>query len=50
MAEDFSNIIGKFQDIIKEKDIDLNSIINSSNNTSSNDKKTLKVAQILILI
>ena len=42
MAEDFSNIIGKFQDIMKEKDIDLNSIINSSNNTSSNDKEDSK--------
>lgn len=42
MAEDFSNIIDKFQDIMKEKDIDLNSIINSSNNTSSNNNEDYK--------
>lgn len=42
MEEDFSNVIGKFQDIMKEKNIDLNSILNSSNNTSSNTENTDK--------
>ena len=42
MEEDFSNVIGKFQDIMKEKNIDLNSILNSSNNSSSNTENTDK--------
>ena len=42
MEEDFSNVIGKFQDIMKEKNIDLNSILNSSTNTSSNTENTDK--------
>ena len=40
MEEDFSNVISKFQDIMKEKDIDLNSILNSSyENSSTNEQK-----------
>ena len=42
MEEDFSNVIGKFQDIMKEKNIDLNSILNSSTNASSNTENTDK--------
>ena len=42
MEEDFSNVIGKFQDIMKKKNIDLNSILNSSNNSSSNTENTDK--------
>ncbi len=30
MEEDISNVLGKFQDILKEKNIDLNSVLNSS--------------------
>ena len=36
MEEDMSNVLGKFQDILKEKNIDLNSILGSSSNTQSN--------------
>ena len=36
MEEDFSNVISKFQDIMKEKDIDLNSILSSSNQSNEN--------------
>lgn len=39
MEEDFSNIIGKFQDIMKEKDIDLNSILSSSSNENVSDSE-----------
>lgn len=39
MEEDFSNVISKFQDIMKEKDIDINSILGSSNSKSSSDEK-----------
>lgn len=30
MEEDISNVLGKFQDILKEKNIDLNSVLTSS--------------------
>ena len=39
MEEDFSDVISKFQDIMKEKDIDINSILSSSNSKSSSDEK-----------
>lgn len=37
MEEDFSNVLGKFQDILKEKNIDLNSVLGSSSNESKNN-------------
>ena len=38
MNEDFSNILNKFSEILKEKDIDLNSIVNEKN-TSENEQE-----------
>lgn len=32
MEEDMSNVLNKFQDILKEKNIDLNSVLGSSSN------------------
>ena len=37
MEEDFSNVLGKFQDILKEKNIDLNNILSSSSNEQNNN-------------
>lgn len=37
MEEDISNVLGKFQDILKEKNIDLNSVLGSSSNTQNNN-------------
>lgn len=36
MEEDISSVLGKFQDILKEKDIDLNSVLDSSSNEQTN--------------
>ena len=36
MEEDMSNVLGKFQDILKEKNIDLNSVLGSSSNEKNN--------------
>ncbi len=38
MNEDFSNILNNFSDILKEKDIDLNSIIGGENPPNHNEK------------
>lgn len=35
MEEDMSNVLGKFQDILKEKNIDLNSVLGSSSNETN---------------
>ena len=37
MNEDVNNIFEKFSDILKEKDIDLNSIIGNQQSKESND-------------
>lgn len=44
MEEDFSNVISKFQDIMKEKDIDLNSILSSSNQNNENSSNNEETA------
>lgn len=36
MNEDFSEVLNKFSDILKEKNIDLNNIMNNNNQDSSN--------------
>lgn len=36
MEEDFSNVLGKFQDILKEKNIDLNNVLGSSSDEPKN--------------
>lgn len=35
MNEDFSEVLNKFSDILKDKNIDLNNIMNNNNNDSS---------------
>ena len=40
MEEDFSNVLGKFQDILKEKNIDINSVLGSSSNPDNNCNKS----------
>lgn len=37
MEEDMSNVLGKFQDILKEKNIDLNSVLGSSSNSQNSN-------------
>ena len=37
MEEDFSNVLCKFQDILKEKNIDINSVLGSSSNPDNNN-------------
>ena len=37
MEEDFSNVLGKFQDILKEKNIDINNVLGSSSNPENNN-------------
>lgn len=36
MEEDMSNVLGKFQDILKEKNIDLNRVLGSSSDEQNN--------------
>ncbi len=42
MEEDLSQVLNKFQDILKEKDIDLNNVLNSSQTTNSNNSSNTK--------
>lgn len=35
MNEDFSEVLNKFSDILKEKNIDLNNIMNNSDNSEN---------------
>ncbi len=42
MEEDLSQVLNKFQDILKEKDIDLNNVLNSSQSTNSNNSSNTK--------
>ena len=40
MEEDMSNVLNKFQDILKEKNIDLNDFLGSSSSTNNSENNT----------
>lgn len=47
MNEDFSDVINKFSDILKEKDIDLGSITGGNTTSNDNDDFSIDVDTIL---